>query len=168
MTDQATGASERPENPSAVGSPVQRPVRPHSAAGGVLCPYCGSEAKLVGGLAIYPHRPDLGGKKFWRCKPCDAYVGCHEAGNGQGDGTKPLGRLANAELRKAKKDAHYAFDRLWLDSPNRRRARGAAYAWLADAMGLTADECHIGEMDVQQCRQVFRLVVARKAAGTVA
>lgn len=142
--------------------------QPHSAAGGVRCPYCGSEAKLVGGLAIYPHRPDLGGKKFWRCKPCDAYVGCHEAGNGQGDGTKPLGRLANAELRKAKKDAHYAFDRLWLDSPNRRRARGAAYAWLADAMGLTADECHIGEMDVQQCRRVFQLVLARKAAGTVA
>ena len=134
----------------------------------VTCPYCHSAAKLVDGRAIYPHRPDLSSKKFWQCKPCGAYVGCHAPGSGQGDGTKPLGRLANAELRNAKKDAHYAFDRLWLDAPNRRRARGAAYAWLAEAMGLTADECHIGEMDVQQCRRVVQLVMARKAAGTVA
>lgn len=132
----------------------------------VTCPYCRDAAKLVDGRAIYPHRPDLSSKQFWQCKPCGAYVGCHAAGVGQGDGTKPLGRLADAELRKAKKDAHFAFDGLWLNSPNRRRARGAAYAWLADAMGLTADECHIGEMDAQQCRRVFQLVLARKAAGT--
>lgn len=132
-----------------------------------ICGYCSQPAKLVTGAAIYPHRPDLGGKRFWQCKPCDAYVGCHDAGNGQGDGTKPMGRLANAELRKAKKDAHGAFDRLWLQAPNRRRARGAAYAWLAEAMGLTVDQCHIGEMDVQQCRRVLKLVAARCQAGTV-
>ena len=130
----------------------------------VICPYCGTAAKLVDGRAIYPHRPDLSSKQFWQCKPCAAYVGCHA----QGDGTKPFGRLANAELRRAKKDAHFAFDRLWMNAKNRRRARVASYAWLADAMGLTVDECHIGEMDVQQCERVFDLVVARVAAGTVA
>lgn len=134
----------------------------------VECLYCGNAAKLVDGCAIYPHRPDLSAKQFWQCKPCDAYVGCHAPGMGQGDGTKPLGRLANAALRKAKKDAHYAFDRLWMNAPQRGRARRAAYAWLADAMGLTTDECHIGEMDEKQCRRVFDLVAARCTAGTVA
>lgn len=135
---------------------------------GVLCPYCGNVAKLVGGRAIYPHRPDLHAKKFWQCKPCDAHVGCHEAGHGQGDGTKPLGRLANAELRKAKQEAHHAFDRLWMNKLNRRHARAAAYAWLAEVMELAADECHIGEMDVDQCRKVLALVKARKNFGGMA
>jgi hypothetical protein len=35
-------------------------------------------------------------------------------------------------------------------------------------MGLTANECHIGEMDEQQCRRVFDLVAARGAAGLAA
>jgi len=139
MTDKAT-EHQQPSPPMGVSSSEGLGHKPRALR--VTCPYCQSAAKLVGGRAIYPHRPDLAAKRFWQCKPCDAYVGCHEAGNGQGDGTKPLGRLANAELRKAKKDAHYAFDRLWLDAPNRRRARG--------------------------CRRVFQLVVARKAAGTVA
>lgn len=132
------------------------------------CPYCNNRARLVTGLVIYPRRPDLGHKKFWHCAPCRAYVGCHDAGVGQGNGTKPLGRLANAELRAAKKRAHFAFDMLWLDKTNKRRARQAAYTWLAAAMGLPVERCHIGEMDVQQCEQVVQLVTARVQAGTVA
>lgn len=133
-----------------------------------ICPYCQSRAHLVTGRMIYPNRPRLYEKRIWLCAPCDAYVGCHDPGVGQGDGTKPLGRLANAELRKAKMDAHKAFDSLWRDAPHLGRARRAAYAWLAEAMGLPGEECHIGEMDVDQCRQVVRLVIARKQAGTVA
>ena len=72
----------------------------------VTCPYCNNPAVLVGGDVIYPHRPDLYEKKFWQCDPCDAYVGCHRPGVGYGDGTRPLGRLANAELREAKKNVH--------------------------------------------------------------
>lgn len=60
----------------------------------VKCPYCERHAELVGGEVIYPHRPDLGSKKFWLCTPCNAYVGCH-AGD---DGTRPLGRLTAADL----------------------------------------------------------------------
>lgn len=114
------------------------------------CPYCGESAELVGGLRIYLHRSDLAGLRFWLCAPCDAYVGCHKAGNGYGDGTRPLGRLANAELRKAKSAAHAAFDRLWLGGHMRRKQ---AYSWLAkqlDAKGPV----HIGEMDVTDCGRV--------------
>ena len=62
----------------------------------VLCDYCKNSANLVGGKIVYPHRKDLYSKKFWHCKGCEAYVGAHK-----GSPTyKPLGRLANKELRK--------------------------------------------------------------------
>ena len=66
----------------------------------VICPYCHKPADLVGGQTLFPFRPDLAGKYFWVCTPCDARVGCH------GVGTKPMGRLANAQLRLAKTEAH--------------------------------------------------------------
>jgi len=59
----------------------------------IICNYCGNNAEMVSGDAIYPHRPDLYHRKFYRCQPCGAYVGCHEGTD------KPLGRLANAELQ---------------------------------------------------------------------
>lgn len=123
----------------------------------VNCDYCQQSAELVTGKEIYPHRQDLGGKKFWRCLPCQAFVGCHEPGNGYGDGTRPLGRLANLELRKAKKDAHAVFDALW---QSRRMNRKAAYALLSKLTAMPADKCHIGMMDVEQCRQVVDAVSA--------
>jgi len=110
-----------------------------------LCPYCGEPARLVGGLSIYPHRPDLRDKHFYQCAPCDAYVGCHP-------GTmNALGRLANAELRKAKIAAHSAFDPIWKSG---QKKRGSAYAWLADALQMPKNDCHIGMMDVAECLRV--------------
>lgn len=82
---------------------------------GVCCDYCGRPARLVGGAEVYPHRPDLSSKRFWLCRPCDAWVGCHPKAEprrgGLGDGTVPLGRLANADLRRAKQRAHAAVER---------------------------------------------------------
>ena len=114
----------------------------------VKCPYCDNDAVFVKGSKIYPHRPDLYGKKFYLCSPCDAYVGCHSDG-------KPLGRLANRQLRKAKMQAHAVFDPLWKDGP---LSRTEAYRWLSKAMGLHPDETHIGMFDVGQCLKVEQLV----------
>lgn len=116
------------------------------------CPYCKAQAELVTGKEIYPHRPDLFAKKFWRCLPCDAYVGCHDAGNGYGDGTRPLGILANAQLRLAKSNVHNVFDDIWkLGFMTRRKA----YSWLAKEMGIRFDDCHIGMFNVEQCSQAI-------------
>ena len=120
----------------------------------VACDYCGNAARLVGGDVIYPHRPDLYAKRFWRCAECDAYVGCHAAGNGYGDGDRPLGRLANAELREAKSAAHASFDPLW---ESRKISRKGAYAILAQELGIGVDSCHIGNFDVDTCRAVISL-----------
>lgn len=114
------------------------------------CPYCQASSQLVGADVIYPHRPDLSHKRFYACAPCAAWVGCH-------DGTLvPLGRLANAELRKAKIAAHAAFDPLWQarrkwEGCSKTRARGAEYAWLATELGIDRRECHIGLFDVDLC-----------------
>jgi hypothetical protein len=128
-----------------------------------ICPYCGAVAILVTGADIYPHRQDLAEKRFWSCAPCDAYVGCHPpmdayGKGGQGDGTVPLGRLANAELRGLKQRAHAAFDPLWT---SRAMSRRKAYAWLATAMGLPSKNTHIGMFDEAQCRAVIEAVKAR-------
>lgn len=120
------------------------------------CPYCSRLSLLVGGEVLYPHRPDLFSKSFYRCADCDAYVGCHP-------GTKiPLGRLANAELRRAKQQAHFAFDALW-KSGEMTRAR--AYRWLADALHVEPEQCHIGMFDVEQCVAVVAAVARRKGGG---
>lgn len=106
------------------------------------CPYCGKCTELVTGDVIYPRRPELHRKKFYLCKPCDAYVGCHP-------GTEnPLGRLANKELRRAKMRAHAAFDPLWQDGKLRRRE---AYAALASMLGIDVNDCHIGMFDIEMC-----------------
>lgn len=120
------------------------------------CPYCSGQAQVVGGDTIYPHRPDLAHKKFHLCEPCNAYVGCHEAGSYSyvkgkrvvSDGTLPLGRLANQSLREAKQRAHAAFDPLWKSGD---RTRKQAYGWLAIRMGLSVDDTHIGMLDEDQC-----------------
>lgn len=132
----------------------------------VKCPYCpGRQAECVDGTTIYPHRPDLAHKRFWRCPGCGAYVGCHPPATspkgGIGDGSVPLGRLANAELRKLKSLAHAAFDPLFRDGPMTRRQ---AYRWLAKELGISEDRCHIGEFDVHDCRRVIEAVEARTNA----
>lgn len=107
-----------------------------------ICSYCGKFSALVNGTAIYPHRPDLAALPFYQCAPCSAYVGCHPGT------TQPLGRLANAALRRAKSAAHRAFDPLWQSGDLSRKA---AYSRLATNLGIDAAACHIGMFDKSQC-----------------
>ena len=99
----------------------------------VYCDYCGRQAEYVDSKVVY-------GKSYgmmYLCRNCMAYVGVHKGTD------KPLGRLANAELRYWKKRAHAVFDPLW----QRGRFRGhrnAAYGWLAQKMGLPVEKTHIG------------------------
>jgi len=124
---------------STVATAMERAgVRP----AGPKCPYCGGAAQLVDSAIVY-HGRSYG--LIWDCRPCDAYVGVHK--NGTGD--VPLGRLADAELRRWKVLAHAAFDPLWKTGG---MARGAAYALLARLVGVPADQAHIGMFDVAQCR----------------
>jgi hypothetical protein len=102
---------------------------------------------LVDSAVIY-HGRSYG--MAWTCPACeDVYVGCHKGTR------KPLGRLANAELRRAKIAAHDAFDRLWRNQEH-IVSRNDAYRWLTKAIGATS-QVHIGELDVADCYRVVRL-----------
>lgn len=114
----------------------------------VICDYCGKAAKLVGGTALYPHRPDLARLQFWQCEPCSAHVGCHKGT------TTPLGRLADKDLREAKQQAHSLFDPIWKDG---RKTRSDAYSWLALKLGIKRSECHIGLFNVETCGKVVQI-----------
>jgi hypothetical protein len=118
----------------------------------VICTYCGKRAKLVTGKEIYPHRPDLFDKKMWLCKPCGAWVGVHQGTD------KPLGILANGEIRAAKIQAHKAFDAIWKSGELKRQD---AYKWLQGAMGLRAEDCHIGMFGIDLCKLVVKVCQER-------
>lgn len=120
----------------------------------VTCNYCGQPAKLVKGDAIYPNREDLHDLNFWRCTPCNAHVGCHRPGANGGDGTVPLGRLANAELRMWKSKAHAAIDPKWQEDG---RPRQEVYARMAAVLNIPKEDCHIGGFDVAMCKRVVDL-----------
>ena len=83
---------------------------------GKICPYCGKETELIDSAEVY-HGVSYGW--MYICRPCDAYVGCYK-------GTKKaLGRLANAELRKYKHEAHGVFD---LRNPPHTRSLSGGYS----------------------------------------
>lgn len=122
-----------------------------------ICPYCSEVSSLVKGDVIYPGLPHLHHKSFWKCGCSDVYVGCHPGTD------KPLGRLADAELRGAKLEAHGAFDRLWKSG---LKKRSLAYVWLAKRLGIDASQCHIGMFDVLLCKETIRVCEEElRAAG---
>jgi len=111
----------------------------------VICPYCGHEAKLIDSKQVY-------GKSYgnmYMCWDCDAYVGTHKGT------TKPLGRLANKDLRHWKVQAHAAFDPLW---KSKRMSRSDAYDLLSNKLGMKRSECHIGMFDVDTCKRVIAVL----------
>lgn len=118
------------------------------------CGECGRDAQIVDGTVIYPHRPDLAAKRFYRCE-CGAYVGTHP-------GTcEPLGTPAHTRTRKARSDAHAHFDALYKEIGRRKPEGGSprkrGYRWLAERMGMTEAECHIGMMTASQAIRVVEI-----------
>ncbi|MDR3488742.1 MAG: zinc-finger-containing protein [Bradyrhizobium sp.] len=141
-----------------------------------VCPECKTAARLTDGREIYPHRPDLADKPIYVCDGCTGYVGCHPGT------TKPLGTPANYELRNARSKLHnLMLDPLWMeawrdpayaadreaDASGRKRtaqqrigdiqrcARTRVYEYLADKLGLTREQCHTGEFDLETCRRAW-------------
>jgi len=124
----------------------------------IFCPYCSEQAKYVSSAKVYGGRDYV---MIYLCQSCWAYVGVHKGT------TKPLGRLADDELRYWKKQAHAAFDPIWKERFERKNkidpkykkgmARGGRYKRLSQEMNLTRAECHIGMFDVDQCKKVVQL-----------
>lgn len=140
-----TARGTSPANPSIratkrVTNPLPAPTE---------CLHCAAMVALVNNDRIY-------GREYgdwpwaYLCTGCGAYVGLHPFT------AIPLGTLATAEIRDARKRAKAAFNPLWqLNGMSRHQA----YERLASAMGISdVNTCHIGWFDADQCEDVVLAV----------
>ncbi|WP_349010536.1 zinc-finger-containing protein [Photorhabdus bodei] len=120
---------------------VKNPLPPPT-----ICNYCGSSVK------ISHHKEIYNGKSFgnwpwaYLCNCCGAYVGMHPFTN------IPLGTLADAETRNARKQCKPYFERLWKFN-GAIFSRNDAYNWLANKLGIKTSECHFGWFDIDTCHR---------------
>lgn len=113
---------------------------PHS------CPECG------GVMVLRDSRfgPFYGCRSYPRCK---ATHGAHK------ETGEPLGIPADHATKQERMATHALFDRLWRDDRTAHFDRLGAYQWMADTLGLTLDEAHIGRFDAAQCQRLRALLV---------
>ena len=110
-----------------------------------VCPYCGSKTRRTNQMEVYNKK--YSDNEMIVCSEfpkCDSYVGCHSTG-------EPLGRLANKELRQAKKRAHYYFDQIW---DGDKKERGYTYYHLQQFLGIPKEFTHIGMFSIRTCEKV--------------
>jgi hypothetical protein len=118
---------------------------------GKICPYCKCETKIVTDKEIYGHKSNYN-KYFIQCiQNSEHYVGTFSNG-------KSLGRLANAELRKLKRNGHEVFDKLWQGEQATFKSRDQAYQWLSKKMKLSKDLTHFAMFSDEQCIQSINVV----------
>jgi len=111
-----------------------------------ICPYCKSETVKDTETSIYGR--EYKGHGVFRCinyPKCDAYVGRHKDG-------RPLGRLANKELRSKKKEAHSFFDRIWKEGKVKRKE---LYKMLSEDLNIPKEFTHIGMFNKKTCIKVI-------------
>lgn len=100
--------------------------------------------------------------RIWGCFFCEAYVGCH------GNGWEPMGLLANLQLRRIRTKCHAVFDLRWkpttgkIDHEISSAKRQKEYAWLAEKLGISVQECHFGLFNVEMCRKVLKILDEQK------
>lgn len=112
------------------------------------CHYCGSDVSIEENKEVY-------GRNFgdypwiYLCDSpaCGAYVGIHPNTN------IPLGTLANAETREARRRVKNIFLQ-WCGNK-----RDKAYPLLAQAMGIPSSECHFGWFDLEMCKAAERALL---------
>ena len=76
-----------------------------------------------------------------------------------------MGRLANSDLREAKKRAHHYLDQLWQPKVYNRPI---VYKWLSESLGINQDFTHIGMSNLKQCEKIIALSIQRmKEIGKV-
>lgn len=126
------------------------------------CRYCGGPVDLVHNSVVYSGQAYGDWPYVYACadRECNSYVGVHPRTD------IPLGTLANAQLRQARRAAKEAFNPLWVGMAGMRAKsvankarRTAAYTWLAGELGIPVEQCHIAWFDIDMC---YATVVACK------
>ena len=123
----------------------------------VTC-YCGRPAHLKPNSLLYNGK-SYGKHPFaYICdgffespQACRGSVGVHPNG-------KPLGTIPDENTKVLRRKLHAIVDPLWQNQAYapRKKARGKVYAYLRSIMGMTAEECHIGNFDADTCLRAMK------------
>lgn len=119
----------------------------------IFCVECNKKVtpRMVSGNVVYPHRRDLAHKRFWQCVHCKNFVGCHE--NSNKNKLRPLGVIANRELKQARIQIHNIIDPLWRGG---KLTRSEIYVALSQELGY---QYHTGELrSMEEARRVYKIV----------
>lgn len=111
------------------------------------CRFCKSSVQIATHREVYG-RDYSDWPYIYLCDSCGACVGMHPFTN------IPLGTLADKATREARKNSKKPFEILWRKG---NMTRTEAYTWLADQLGIAADECHFGWFDISQCEQAEQI-----------
>ena len=115
----------------------------------VKCPYCGAQADKRPASAV--HGEKARDEYLYVCSrypKCDAYVSAHKHTG------RPMGTLANTNLRSKRIEAHLAFDRLWRGGAMQK---WQAYKWMQAKFSLSRDQAHIANFSEHMCDELIRM-----------
>jgi hypothetical protein len=111
--------------------------------------HCGTRAMLRPASVIHGNKAKE--KYLYICSrypACDSYVGVHKKT------LKPLGTLADKELRAKRIQAHQIFNRLWESGLMKK---WQAYKWMAGKFGLNNQQAHIAKFSNYMCNELIAL-----------
>ena len=117
----------------------------------IQCPYCHANASLRPASTVYGCNRRSQGKYIYLCDrwpACDAYVSAHDRTH------RPMGTLANGDLRHKRILAHRAMEHL---QQSRHMEKWEVYIWLQAKLGLNDQQAHIGMFSDGMCDEVIRL-----------
>jgi hypothetical protein len=109
-----------------------------------ICRYCAGRVRKGSTREIY----QKGDQAIYICTNCNAYVLCHRKTG------LPMGKLANAALRMMRQETHKVFD---LFRKENGWTREEAYQWLARSIGLSPEDAHIANFEMDECGKVISL-----------
>lgn len=118
----------------------------------VICPYCGKKAVLRSASYLYGEKriftPET---MFYVCSgypECNAYVSANQKNN------RPLGTMADGELRNLRIQAHRALREIWTQG---YMTKNSTYHWLSGKLALPEKETHVAMFSTYRCMETIRL-----------
>lgn len=117
----------------------------------VKCPYCGAHAMRRPASVVYGEAARVKEGYLYVCSrwpACDAYVSAHLKSG------RPMGTLANGELRHKRILAHRALEGF---RRHNHMEKWEAYRWLQAKLGLGQEQAHIAMFSEYRCGQVVDL-----------
>lgn len=116
----------------------------------LYCPYCKRPGVLRPAAYVYGDNNLDPEKYLYVCSgypSCDSYIGAHKKS------MRPMGTMADSDLRNKRIEAHRALDTIW---KNGYMTKHSTYIWLQNRLNLREKDTHIGKFSYYLCEQTIR------------